>query len=139
VKKLNENIKRIKSLMMIKESEEVDSMNVNKGEDNQEPVQVSGPDGMDDDSDKNLEEISEQGEGETTSTETETTTSGTETSTKTSDYPSLNVWSSNVGRGPGNPIDDKVVWSSKATVSPNRNTKWKSGRKFGPTGNNYKE
>lgn len=125
--------------MMIKESEEVDSMNVNKGEDNQEPVQVSGPDGMDDDSDKNLEEISEQGEGETTSTETETTTSGTETSTKTSDYPSLNVWSSNVGRGPGNPIDDKVVWSSKATVSPNRNTKWKSGRKFGPTGNNYKE
>lgn len=129
---------------MIKESEEVDSMNVNKGEDDQDPVQVSSPDGMDDDSDKNLEEtisdeITEEGEGGATPTETSTATSGTETETKSSDYPSLNVWSSNTSRGPGNPIDDKKKWESKATVSANRNAKWKSGRKFGPTGNNYKE
>lgn len=64
MKRLNEDIKRIKTLMGVYESEEVDSMNVRKGEDDQDPVQVSGPDGMDDDSDSDLEEgeISEEGE-----------------------------------------------------------------------------
>lgn len=117
--KLNENINRIKSLMNINESEEKDFMNVNKGEDDEDPVQVQGPDGMDDDSDKELgeSEISEEGEGETT--DTKSADAGA-----SQGYPSLNLWTTGAGRSKGNPIGI---------------TKWKSGRKFGPTGNNYKD
>jgi hypothetical protein len=49
MKRLNENISRIKTLMGVYESEEVDSMNDRKGEDDQEPIQKQCPDGMDED------------------------------------------------------------------------------------------
>jgi hypothetical protein len=120
--RLEENIKRIKGLMLIFESEREDVSNINKGEDDQDPVQVQGPDGMDDDSDNELEEsldgeLSEEGEGETTDTKS----AGAGAS---DGYPTLNIWTTNLARSKGNPIGV---------------TKWKSGRTFGPTGNNYKD
>jgi hypothetical protein len=94
MKRLNENISRIKTLMGVYESEEVDSMNVRKGEDDQDPVQVSGPDGMDDDSDSDLEEgeISEEGEA-------------APSGGGGGGYPTVTKWESGVARtGPANQI-----------------------------------
>jgi len=105
MKKLNENINRIKTLMGVYESEEVDSMNINKGEDDQDPIQVQGPDGMDDDSDKEIEtnegEISEEGEA----------ASGG----GGAGYPTVTKWESGVARSKANPIDFKKKWESGLT------------------------
>jgi len=105
MKRLNENISRIKTLMGVYESEEVDSMNVRKGEINQDPKQVSGPDGMDDDSDSDLEEgeISEEGEA---------APSG---GGGGGGYPTVTKWESGVARSKGNPIDFKKKWESGLT------------------------
>jgi hypothetical protein len=104
MKRLNENISRIKTLMGVYESEEVDSMNVRKGEDDQDPVQVSGPDGMDDDSDSDLEEgeISEEGEA-------------APSGGGGGGYPTVTKWESGVARSKGNPIDFKKKWESGLT------------------------
>ena len=107
--------------MFISESEREDVSNINKGEDDQDPVQVQGPDGMDDDSDSELEEsvdgeLKEEGE--------ETTDTKSSESGASDGYPALNIWTTNLTRSKGNPIGI---------------TKWKSGRTFGPTGNNYKD
>jgi hypothetical protein len=108
MKRLNENISRIKTLMGVYESEEVDSMNVRKGEDDQDPVQVSGPDGMDDDSDSDLEEgeISEEGE---------VAASGGSSGGGGGGYPTVTKWESGVARSKGNPIDFKKKWESGLT------------------------
>lgn len=108
MKRLNENISRIKTLMGVYESEEVDSMNVRKGEDDQDPVQVSGPDGMDDDSDNDLEEgeISEEGEAAASAGSSGGGGGG---------YPTVTKWESGVARSKGNPIDFKKKWESGLT------------------------
>lgn len=108
MKRLNENINRIKTLMGVFESEEMDSMNTRKGEYDQDPVQVQGPDGMDDDSDKEIE-----------STESEISEEGEETATPSGGggggYPAVTKWESGVARSKGNPIDFKKKWESGIT------------------------
>lgn len=99
--------------MKLIESEEVDTTDVNKGEDDQEPIQVQGNDGMDEEVID--EELNEEGEE---------ATAGTTGGGPSQGYPSLNLWGTNAVRSKGNPIGI---------------TKWKSGRTFGPTGNNYKD
>jgi hypothetical protein len=116
---LYENIKRIKNLMDIEESEEVDSMDVFKGEIDQDPIQVQGPDGMDE------SDLSEQEDG------------GGETSTSSSSYPAIEKWASGAAVGPGNPRgNEKWTWkgtTGKANPKDDKK-KWTSGRTFGPTG-----
>jgi hypothetical protein len=106
--KLNENINRIKTLMGVFESEEVDSMNVRKGEIDQDPIQVQGDDGMDDDSDKEIDatesEISEEGE-----------VAAAPSGGGGGGYPTVTKWESGVARGEGNPIDFKKKWESGLT------------------------
>ena len=80
---LYENIKRIKNLMDIEESEEVDSMDAFKGEIDQDPIQVQGPDGMDE------SDLSEQDDGGDAG--------------GSSSYPAIEKWDSGVTVGPGNP------------------------------------
>jgi hypothetical protein len=102
--KLNENINRIKTLMGVFESEEVDSMNVRKGEIDQDPIQVQGDDGMDDDSDKEIE-----------STESEISEEGEAAASGGGGYPTVTKWESGVARSKGNPIDFKKKWESGLT------------------------
>ena len=101
MKKLNENIERIKSLMSIFENEDgAEDYFREKYTDQSGPHDESdmAPDGMDDDSDVNEEdsdeiEIKEEGEEATSTTSTGTQTSGAG---------SPGSWSQGHTKGPGN-------------------------------------
>jgi hypothetical protein len=133
--KLTENINRIKSLMSLNETSDVDIDNINKGEVTQDPVQVQGDDGMDDDSDDELkqEEVTEQEAG---STETTTQTSSTDTETETSStgYPTVTKWESKRTFGKTYMNDPKYKWESGRGLGPTYkgpNAKWESGTTVG--------
>lgn len=110
MKKLNENIYRIKQLMTIIEN----SKDINYEEDLDEEIE--------------LDEEGEESSADSSSSSSTNTTS------------SITPWESGVGRGPGNPItsakrEDKVTRSKGNPIGP---TKWASNRTMGPTGKNYK-
>lgn len=101
MKKLNENINRIKDLMDLSEDSDFTKYFDQKYTGQLGPHDESdmAPDGMDDDSNTNEEiselELSEEGE-----------------STSSSAYPTVTKWESGVTRGRANPIDFKKKWES---------------------------
>jgi hypothetical protein len=112
---LKENIKRIMFLMEVKDSIEIDDIELDDEEVNEEM-------------ELDEEEVNEEGDAPTD-------TSSTATS-------SITPWESGATRGPGNPItsakrEDKTG-RSKGNMLGKAGEKWSSGRTMGPTGKNYK-
>ena len=117
--------------MSLVETSDVDVDNVNKGEITQKPIQVQGPDGMDDDSDNELkqEEVTEQEGGST-----ETASTGTETETTSTGYPTVTKWESKRNFGKTYMNDPKYKWESGRGLGPTYkgpNAKWESGTTVG--------
>lgn len=124
---VKENIRRIKSLMLLEDDFERDLNFYKTGSD--QDTKQDGP--TDDDNAVDGMDESELSEDED---------AGGESSGGGAAYPSLTLWSSGVGRGPANPDtskprEDKVTRGKGNKLKPEP---WKSERKFGPTGNNYK-
>jgi hypothetical protein len=114
-KKFLDNIKRIKFLMEVKNSVEIDDIELDDEEVNEE-IELGE------------EEVNEEDDAPT------------DTSSDTG--ASITPWDSGVGRGPGNPItsakrEDKTG-RGKGNMLGKGGEKWASGRTMGPTGNNYK-
>jgi hypothetical protein len=116
---LKENIKRIMFLMEVKDSVEIEDIELDNEEVNEE-------------TELDEEEVNEEGDAPTDTT--------TDTSSDTG--ASITPWGSGAGRGPGNPItsakrEDKTG-RGKGNMLGKGGEKWASGRTMGPTGNNYK-
>ncbi len=112
---LKENIKRIMFLMEVKDSVEIDDIELDDEEVNEE-------------TELDEEEVNEEGDAPTDTT--------------TDTGASITLWGSGAGRGPGNPItsakrEDKTG-RGKGNMLGKGGEKWASGRTMGPTGNNYK-
>jgi len=107
MRKLNEDIKRIKSLMSIIENDDLEDYFTQDytGQEGPHDENNMAPDGMDDDSDTTDGEISEEGETTTTSS----------SGGASAGYPTVTKWESGATRGKGNPIDSKKKWESGLT------------------------
>lgn len=128
---LDENIRRIKQLMILEDQLDTDINLAKTGSD--QDIKQKGPSTDDGDND------AVDGMGESELDEEEETTDTT-TDTKSDTGASITPWESGVQRGPGNPItsakrEDKT---QRGKGNPVGNTKWSSGRSMGPTGKNYK-
>ena len=113
---LKENIKRIMFLMEVKDSVEIDDIDLDDDEVNEEM-------------ELDEEEVNEEGDAPT-----DTSSSAAASS--------ITPWGTGAGRGPGNPItsakrEDKTG-RGKGNMLGKAGEKWASGRTMGPTGNNYK-
>lgn len=128
---LEENIRRIKQLMILEDQLDTDINLAKTGSD--QDIKQKGPSTDDGDND------AVDGMGESELDEEEETTDTT-TDTKSDTGASITPWESGVERGPGNPItsakrEDKT---QRGKGNPVGATKWSSGRTMGPTGKNYK-
>jgi len=128
---LEQDIQRIKKLMVLEDQLDTDINLAKTGSD--QDIKQKGPSTDDGDND------AEDGMSESELDEEETTTD-TSTDTKSDTGASITPWESGVARGPGNPItsakrEDKTQRSKGNPIGP---TKWASGRTMGPTGKNYK-
>jgi len=104
MKKINEDIIRIKNLMDLKENEDgLEDYYKQKytGQDGPHDEDDITPDGMDDDTDLGENELSED--------------DAAAASTGGAAYPTVTKWDSGVARGKGNPIDFKKKWESALT------------------------
>jgi hypothetical protein len=131
-----EDIRRIRQLMVLEDKFTTDVDLIDKG-DSQEPIQ-KGPSSDDGDND------APDGMDESEITEDE---AGGEGATSSAAYPTLNKWASGRADGPSNSgsltkwaevVGSKLVKGPGNKPNKSGERVWVSGRKFGPTGNNYK-
>lgn len=128
---LEQDIQRIKKLMVLEDRLDTDINLAKTGSD--QDIKQKGPSTDDGDND------AVDGMDESELDEEESTTD-TSTDTKSDTGASITPWESGTQRGPGNPItsakrEDKTQRSKGNPIGP---TKWASGRTMGPTGKNYK-
>lgn len=134
-----EDIRRIRQLMVLEDKFTTDVDLIDKG-DTQEPIE-KGPSSDDGDND------APDGMDESEITEDEAAAGGGEGSTTSAAYPTLNKWTSGRADGPSNSgsltkwaevVGSKLVRSQGNKLNKSGERVWVSGRKLGPTGNNYK-
>jgi hypothetical protein len=128
---LEENIKRIKQLMILEDQLDTD-INLSKTGSDQD-IKQKGPSTDDGDND------AEDGMSESELDEEEVTTDTT-TDTKTDTGSSITPWESGRTLGPTYK-GPNAKWESGVGKGPGNKTateKWSSGRTMGPTGKNYK-
>jgi len=130
---LEENIKRILSLMISEDQLDTD-INLSKTGSDQD-IKQKGPSTDDGDNDA-VDGMSE------VELDEEDAATDTTTDTKSDTGASITPWESGAARGPGNPITS-TKREDKTTRGPGNmlgksGEKWSSGRTFGPTGKNYK-
>jgi hypothetical protein len=131
MKLLEQNIRRIKELMILEDQLDTD-INLSKTGSDQD-IKQKGPSTDDGDND------AEDGMSESELDEEETTTDTT-TDTKTDTGSSITPWESGRTLGPTYK-GPNAKWESGVTKGPGNKTateKWASGRTMGPTGKNYK-
>lgn len=129
---LEENIKRIRGLMVVEDQLSVDLNLAKTGSD--QDIKQRGPSTDDGDND------SEDGMSESEISEDEDATTDTTTDTKSDTGSSITPWESGRTLGPTYK-GPNAKWESGITVGSGNKTKtekWASGRTFGPTGKNYK-
>jgi hypothetical protein len=128
---LEQNIKRIKQLMILEDQLDTDINLAKTGSD--QDIKQKGPSTDDGDND------AEDGMSESELDEEETTTDTT-TDTKTDTGSSITPWESGRTLGPTYK-GPNAKWESGVSKGPGNKTateKWASGRTMGPTGKNYK-
>jgi hypothetical protein len=131
MKLLEQNIRRIKELMVLEDQIDTD-INLSKTGSDQD-IKQKGPSTDDGDND------AEDGMSESELDEEETTTDTT-TDTKTDTGSSITPWESGRTLGPTYK-GPNAKWESGVGKGPGNKTateKWASGRTMGPTGKNYK-
>jgi hypothetical protein len=131
MKLLEQNIRRIKELMILEDQLDTD-INLSKTGSDQD-IKQKGPSTDDGDND------AEDGMSESELDEEETTTDTT-TDTKTDTGSSITPWESGRTLGPTYK-GPNAKWESGVGKGPGNKTateKWASGRTMGPTGKNYK-
>jgi hypothetical protein len=128
---LEQDIQRIKKLMILEDQLDTDINLAKTGSD--QDIKQKGPSTDDGDND------AEDGMSESELDEEEGTTDTT-TDTKTDTGSSITPWESGRTLGPTYK-GPNAKWESGITVGPGNKTKtekWASGRTMGPTGKNYK-
>ena len=128
---LEQDIQRIKKLMVLEDQLDTDINLAKTGSD--QDIKQKGPSTDDGDND------AEDGMSESELDEEEGTTDTT-TDTKTDTGSSITPWESGRTLGPTYK-GPNAKWESGITVGPGNKTKtekWASGRTMGPTGKNYK-